>query len=293
MIVTRDRLALLRRVVAAVRADPAAGEVVVVDDASSDGTAGWLRGADVTLVRCDGVGPGAARQAGVERASGELVVLLDDDVVPRPGLVAGHVAELRRDSSIVSLGYMPVPRPPRRRATDVATVAYARDYERRCSRYERGVAPVLHNLWGGNVGIWRSAALEVGLISPEFDRVHTFFEDRDFGLRAQRAGLRGVFDRSLAADHHHRRDSLVALRDAARRGECAVRLHRLHGEVLGPYAAPDVPRAVVRSPRAALAAALTAAAAAGRVGRWNVQDDAFKVARRICELRGAMRAGAL
>jgi hypothetical protein len=50
---------------------------------------------------------------------------------------------------------------------------------------------------------------------------------------------------------------------------------------------------VVRSPRAALAAALTAAAAAGRVGRWNVQDDAFKVARRICELRGAMRAGAL
>jgi hypothetical protein len=199
-----------------------------------------------------------------------------------------------------TLGYMPVPAPARRTPADVALIAYARDYERRCTAYEQGRAPVLHNLWGGNVGLWREAALAVGTISPPFDRVPTFWEDRDFGLRARRAGLHGVFDRSLAADHHHRRTLAGALADAARRGESAVCLHRLHGDLLGPYdplvglrgpvasavAAARRPRAA----RAVLAGALAAVAVAGRARNWEAQDASFKLARRICEARGAIAA---
>jgi glycosyltransferase involved in cell wall biosynthesis len=309
VVTTRDRLALLRRVLGPVRSDPATAEVVVVDDGSVDGTAGWLgdaaRGAGPPLrvLRRERVGPGAARQAGVERTAGQIVVMLDDDVVPRDGLVSAHARLLRSDRSRITVGYSPVSVPVDRRPDDVATFAYARDYERRCARYERGPTPVLHNLWGGNVGLWRDAALQIGLISPPFDEAQTFYEDRDFGLRAMRAGLRAVFDRSLAADHHHRRSPAAALADAERRGRSAVRLHRLHADLIGPYdpgplraGLPPSAAACLRlarrgrADRAFAPVALAAVAASGRLGRWEAQDAAFKLARRVREQRGALMA---
>jgi glycosyltransferase involved in cell wall biosynthesis len=279
VIITAGRLPLLRRVVHAVSDDHATAEVVVVDDGSRDGTAAWLRTAPVRAVRLEGAGPGAARQAGVEAASGDVVVLLDDDVVPRPGLVSGHAAALAAERGCIMLGYMPICLPARRTTGDVAVFAYARDYERRCARYERGDVPTLHNLWGGNVALWRETALQIGMISPPFDRRQTFYEDRDFGLRALRAGLHGRFDRSLVADHMHRRTPAAALADSARRGESAVRLHRLHGDLIGPY-----------QPQPAGLPAPVAAAGiktAGRLRQWPVQDAFFSLARRACERRGA------
>jgi hypothetical protein len=303
VIATKDRLTLLRRIVHAVRQDPATDEIVVVDDASSDGTERWLKDGDfpARVLRLAGAGPGAARQAGVELASGDLVVLLDDDVVPRPGLIGGHRAVLRADRARVTVGYSPIVLPAGRSAADVALFAYARDYERRCERYEQGDAPVLHNLWGGNVGLWRDAALAVGLHSAHFDGPGAFHEDRDFGLRAQRAGLHGIFARALAADHHHRRSTTATLDDAARRGAGAVRLHRLHADLIGPYdpatLLAGLPRPVAaavrttRRPRAArtvMAVAPAAIAATGRLGQWAAQDAAFKLTRRVCEQRGAL-----
>jgi hypothetical protein len=305
VITTKDRVRLLRRVVAAAQQDPATSEIVVVDDGSSDGTDAWLReraegdGPPLRALRREGVGPSDARQAGVEAACGELVLLLDDDVVPAPGLVSGHAAALRADRARVTLGYSPLVLPDRRGVGDAALVAYGRDYERRRARWERGEAPILHNLWGGNVGLWREAALAVGLSSPAFAGPGAFHEDRDFGLRAERAGLHGVFDVALRADHHHRRDVRAALADAERRGAGLVRLHRAHAELLGPWdsaaAAAGLPgplAALVRRPR--LAAAVlplcrAAIAAAGRMRAWPLQDAAFKLARRICEQRGALR----
>ncbi|HEY6779457.1 MAG TPA: glycosyltransferase, partial [Thermoleophilaceae bacterium] len=301
MIVTKDRLALLRRVMHAVSSDPSASEIVVVDDASSDGTAQWLRnrlvdGPPVRVVQTAGIGPAAARQVGVEHARGDLVLLLDDDVLPRPGLVSRHVAVLRGERARIAVGYSPVRLPERRAGADVAQFAYARDYERRCARYESGSTPVAHNLWGGNVSLWREAALAVGLSSSAFGERRAFYEDRDFGLRAHRAGLHAVFDRTLAADHHHWRSADAALADARRRGASAVHLHRLHGDLIGPYdpqlLLAGLPRplaAGVRATRrarvagAAMTATRTAIDVSGRFGRWAAQDASFKLARRVYE----------
>src|SRR5262249_43416700 len=71
---------------------PATFEVVVISDGSSDGTAEALAGlATPYALRCfeqDHQGPAAARNLGVHEAHGELLVFLDDDVVPDPELIA-------------------------------------------------------------------------------------------------------------------------------------------------------------------------------------------------------------
>jgi glycosyltransferase involved in cell wall biosynthesis len=81
---------VLERSLAALRRE-APGEVVVVDDGSRDDTRDVLARNDwVRVVRLDSGGRSAAKNAGVEAASGEIVLFMDDDVIATEGLVARH-----------------------------------------------------------------------------------------------------------------------------------------------------------------------------------------------------------
>ena len=87
---TRDRRDLLAQTLFSVLAQDVAGlEVVVVDDASRDGTADWLaslRDPRVRTVRnATPVGVSAARNAGIAVARGDWLAFVDDDDVWFPG----------------------------------------------------------------------------------------------------------------------------------------------------------------------------------------------------------------
>jgi len=74
-------------------------EVVVVDDGSTDGTVDWLhRHADqfphVRLLEQDHKGPAAARNLGVERATGDTIIFIDSDLVVLEGFLQAHAAAL-------------------------------------------------------------------------------------------------------------------------------------------------------------------------------------------------------
>jgi glycosyltransferase involved in cell wall biosynthesis len=85
---TRDRPSPLRQCLAALAAQSLDGiEIVVVDDASDDGNAIARAVAEVPnarLVRGEGRGPAAARNAGAAAAAGEVVCFTDDDCRPEP-----------------------------------------------------------------------------------------------------------------------------------------------------------------------------------------------------------------
>jgi len=81
-------------------------EVLVVDNASTDGTPEYLRNLVLAdpRVRCilnpENRGFAAANNQGVREARGEVVVLLNNDTVVPPGLMGRLVAHLRRDRTI-------------------------------------------------------------------------------------------------------------------------------------------------------------------------------------------------
>jgi GT2 family glycosyltransferase len=69
-------------------------EVIVVSDGSTDGTHAYLEKLRSTMrlqwFPQANRGPAAARNAGIQKAGGEFIVFIDDDVVPEPQLLAEH-----------------------------------------------------------------------------------------------------------------------------------------------------------------------------------------------------------
>jgi glycosyltransferase involved in cell wall biosynthesis len=93
IIPTRNRLAYLKEAVASVLAqDHRDREVVVVDDASEDGTWAWLSSLtdpDVRVLRMEQHGErSAARNLGLNYAQGKYVLFLDDDDLLAPSALS-------------------------------------------------------------------------------------------------------------------------------------------------------------------------------------------------------------
>ena len=108
---THNRVTALMRLLRALeRQTPIDGgfEVVVVDDGSTDGTGAAVAAVDwnfpLIVHKQVSSGPAAARNAGVARGAGELLLFLDDDVEPMSDVVGSHAMFHRGCENCVAIG---------------------------------------------------------------------------------------------------------------------------------------------------------------------------------------------
>jgi glycosyltransferase involved in cell wall biosynthesis len=306
VVTTHNRRETVVELVGLLLPDPAADEIVVVVDGSTDGSAEAV--ADLAkddprlrIVETSGRGEAGARQAGAEAATCEVILFLDDDVMPTEGLVAGHARHHRDRAQLLVLGYMPVRLTPPRRGRDLGAYLYADAYENRCAEYERDPASVITTLWGGNFSVRGDDARRVGLESSGFEG---YAVDRDFGLRCARAGLSAIFDRALLGHHLYDRSLEEMLASTRSQGRGRRSIHERHEDIVGPLepelfdgGLPVTAATLVRASRHAWAHAIVVplllwlAKAAGALRAFGIQTSIGRLLRRIEYERGAADSG--
>ncbi len=207
VIPTYNRLPQLRRALAGLerqRMPLDRFEVIVVSDGSSDGTDAYLLALTTPLtinyIRQENVGVAAARNRGIEAAEGELLLFLDDDVVPTANLVHEHLLTHHdHGSSTVVLG--PMLTPP-----DVQLQPWV-DWEQQMlmKQYEdmaAGIyAPTARQFFTGNTSLARCHLQRHGGFDIRFRRA----EDVELAYRLERADLQFVFNAQAIGYHYAER----------------------------------------------------------------------------------------
>lgn len=232
---THDRVSRLRQVLAGLAAQDVEGpiEVIVVDDGSTDGTSDFLSSgaAPLPVVVCtqENRGPGAARNRGVEVASGELVVFIDDDVVPDPGLVRAHVdAHLRHGHRTVVIG--PMRNPPDHEMSPWVRWEQAM-LEKQYDAMEAGhYDATARQFYTGNASVRREHLVAAGGFDPGLWRA----EDVELAYRLADAGLVFVYEPAAVGLHYAERsfESWLATGDAYGRNDVAFARDRGRSEIL-------------------------------------------------------------
>ena len=164
-------------------------ELIVIDDASSDGS-GDIAAAMGAVVISPGRWGGApmARMAGVERSRGEILAFIDADVVVHPDALSKIVEQLSPDSQMSAVigAYDDAPSAP-------SVLSRFRNLLH--TYFHRRADPDARTFWTG-LGAVRRSPFEVlgGFAGGPMD-------DLEFGVRLHEAGYRIALDPSIQGTH--------------------------------------------------------------------------------------------
>ncbi len=170
-------------------------EILVVDNASPDGTADYLLSLTDPRVRVflqeRNLGFPAANNVGIREARGEIIVLLNNDTVVPPGMIGRIVRPLLRDLSVGLVcpttnfcGNEARVEPGYEDLSGLPAFAAGRAHEHAGRLLDLSVAAMYC------VAARREVVEEVGLLDEAFGI--GMFEDDDYSLRVRQAGYRVV-----------------------------------------------------------------------------------------------------
>ncbi len=231
IIATHNRRELLGRCLAALDQQtlaPESFEVIVADDGSEDGTAAMVEERSnrfaVRLLRLAKGGQPAAQNAAIEAAEGRLCLFLDDDCIPAPDCLTGHVEAHAGEQRLIGIGNLTQQAP-------TAKDWYARTFAQAWNDHYGRLAdkqPSWTDCYGGNLSVRRDALQEVGGFSVDLG----VEEDADLAFRLDRAGCRPVFVAAAHAVHDDQKLRGRLLEDSRRQGAGHVKLAARYPEAL-------------------------------------------------------------
>jgi glycosyltransferase involved in cell wall biosynthesis len=223
IIATHNRRELLRRCLEALARqtqDPLTFEVIVAVDGSDDGSAEMVEALktpyDLRLLTLEKQGHAVAQNAALALAAAPICLLLDDDVIASPELIAAHVEGHRHNPGAIGIGALtqePVA------ANDWYAHAFARGW---AEHYEELATREAHwsDCYGANLSFPREAIKAIGGISTDIPSAKDF----DLALRLSNVGcVPAYFPRALGVhDDQKRHDRMLV--DAQRAGAMHVEL---------------------------------------------------------------------
>jgi len=203
---TYNRLPILKKCLSAMEGQTLAAEdfeVIVIDDGSSDGTEQLLTHYQPPFrfqyLRQKNSGTGAARRNGVAHASGEYLLLMNDDTICDRDLLKQHLQVQRAypGERWAVLGNFEYPAAARMRA--LTRYFCVEPFMFPQVSIEEGCPYGYSHFITCNLSVHREAVVEVG----SFDSIYKLSEDTEMGLRLYERGYRVLYHPDAHAFHDH------------------------------------------------------------------------------------------
>ena len=169
---------------------------------------------------------------------GDVLLLLDDDVVPAPGLVSGHAAHHAARDGLVVVGAMPVDLGPSEPRPRYPRALYGADYARRVA----GWTPIPRRCSSASGRATSRCAAPTRCASASTTRptADTATRTGTSGCAAARPGWRASSRRSCARPIATSRAPEAFFADARAQGAEQAQLARLHPNAAVPTSARDL-----------------------------------------------------
>jgi glycosyltransferase involved in cell wall biosynthesis len=272
-------------------------EVLVIDDGSPDDTAARL--ADLAAgTRLDfryhvqeNRGVSATRNRGAREARGSVVLLIQDDILAAPDLLARHLDLHRRHPGTTAAVVGRVTWPPDWRIDHFMHWLDNGGPQFRYHQITGRSTVTFKHFYTCNVSLKRQA-----LLDHPFDEAIVYgFEDIELGWRLQAAGFVFHYDEQALGWHHHRRSFEDYQRRQFKAGQSMYVAFRHQPELVGKTGIVHIP-AAKRLRTRLRGAALPLARALGARGMvekyWRaVLDEALVRGYRLAMERDAARPG--
>lgn len=208
-------------------------EVIVGVDGSTDGTVVALAGLRLPYrlrwFYQPNRGAVAAANGAGRRASYDILIVLGDDELASPDLIAAHLEAHERHGPVLVQGDYPLA-PGHGRCG--ASLVYERSRRAAMSALVANGSVSWH-VWGGNFSIRRLTWLAIGGWDETFREYGG--DDTDLGLRVAALGIPFVYEPRATAYHMHTVSPLRFGQHAFSEGRAVVRVARKHGLALEAF----------------------------------------------------------
>ncbi len=209
---TYNRLNILKQVLVSLENQSVQGglfEIVVTDDYSTDGTREFLSTYNRRNNNCfklllaeKNSGPARARNLALKVASGELIIIIGDDIVVRHDFVEKHILwhDLHKNPEEAVLGYVGWPESIYPSKFMYWLYYGGRNFFFNFSSFCSGEQIDCQNFYTCNVSIKQKF-----LKNELFDETFTYasHEDLELGERLGRKGMKLYYCADIQAQHHH------------------------------------------------------------------------------------------
>lgn len=207
-------------------------EIIVVADGCLDDTLEMLRTYagpfPVHGLTQPQQGAATARNYGAAKATGSLLIFIDDDVEPAPQFVEAHVSAHRIGKGFVGMGYLPV----ELARTDFYSLLVRSWWT---SQFQEMRKPshrfLFSNLFSGNFSLEADLFRKVGGFDPSIPRR----EDYELGMRLMKAEAKFMFLPNAIGYHHEVADVKGSLTRAHQEGRGDILMGFRHPELRSAF----------------------------------------------------------
>lgn len=227
VIATYNRSRSVRRILEALSAQtfPADQyEVIISIDGSNDETRATVdnfeSSYELRSIWHPNSGRASACNRGIRAAAGEIVVILDDDMEPAPGLLAAHYDIHKSRSGLGVVGAVPIK--VDESSSPVVRYVGAKFNSHLCKISAPGYRIRIRDFYSGNFSIGREDMLKHGMYNEEFKIYGN--EDVELAYRLLKAGLTLVYSSEALCIQNYDKDFAGLAKDTVSKGKNAVLL---------------------------------------------------------------------